>query len=106
MKFLVICKPTTRSLQFTMKQRLAIIQASKEWTEKSLKNGLIDCAYTFIEGGAISISNYESAEAGFKELSNFPARALFDWEIKPLADVMKTYDELISLLKKFADLET
>lgn len=104
MKFLVISKPA-RNHRFTAKQRLYMMQASKDWVEKNLKNGLLDCAYTFIEGGAFSISNYDSAEAAFKEMSNFPAYALFEWEVRPLADIMETLEEVISIFKKYAELE-
>ena len=36
---------------------------------------------------------------------NFPANALFEWDVKPLADMIKTYDEVISIFKRYADAE-
>ena len=104
MKFLVIGKPA-RTAQFTAKQRLAMMQASKEWQEAYLKNGTVDCAYAFIDGGGFTISNYDTAEDALKAVINFPANALFEWDVKPLADMIKTYDEVISIFKRYAEAE-
>ena len=103
MKFLFTAK--SGRPQLPLEQRLPMLQASKEWIAERLKDGIYDCSYVFLEGGGMSIGNYDSLEDAFAGLVDYPARSLFDWEVKPLADTVQSHDKLIARMQAALELQ-
>ena len=96
MKFLLIAKP--RPVPGVTS---AMIEATRDIAMRNVKNGVVDCFYSFAGGsGSCSIVSADSGEALMDMLMEAPASPFLDVEIQPLADGRKFLDKVIEGMKK------
>mgnify|MGYP001819831718 FL=1 len=93
MKFLVMATPLP--IPIPPEQGADLYQAARAWIAERLGDGRIDCAYIFVDGGGLAISNAETHEQVFDELLSYPLYRFFGWEVKPLCDVEHTFGTVI-----------
>ena len=102
MKFLILVKPLPGAPR--PENRVAVLQAGKEWVNARLADGSVDCAYNVISPrqgiDAVAIGNADSHEALVEVVLSFPAYAFCDFEILPLSDVNHAAEQTIALLQK------
>src|SRR5574341_1513331 len=71
---------------------LALWQATKEWTQAHLADGMLDCAYNLPAGGGAAIINASSHEALTEILSAYPLQPWIQYEVHALSDVNHLFD--------------
>ena len=64
-----------------------------------LSVGEVDCAYAFVGGGGISITNANSAEEVNQRLFGSPLGLFYEFEVRPLADYGKFMDTVAEALE-------
>jgi muconolactone delta-isomerase len=96
MKFLVIARP--RPIPGVTS---AMVEATRDIAKRNVKNGVVDCFYSFAGGnGSCSIVNADSGEALMEMLMEAPVSPFLEVETHPLADGHKFLDKLIEGMKK------
>jgi hypothetical protein len=98
MKYLVIGIPNLTPIPPQM--AVNIYNAAIAWTDERLKNGKLDCQYTFADRGGFAIANVNSQEELFDEMLSYPLYPFFTWEVKALVEWKHSYQSLIGLYKK------
>jgi muconolactone delta-isomerase len=79
---------------------IALMQAAKEHQMGLLEDGTLDCVYGFLEGnGGFAIANADSHEDAQTILLQYPLFMNYDWEVKPVCDLIPQYDRFIDLWK-------
>ena len=96
MKFLVIRKPRAGALVQPTSQ---MIRAQKEGLLAAIKRGEVDCAYAFVGGGGISITNADSPDEVNQRLFGSPLGLFYEFEVRPLADYGKFMDSVAQALE-------
>ena len=82
MKYLLIRKPRVGAAPPTAQ----VVRAQKEYVLGLVKQGVLDCAYSFIGGGGCSIINADSPEKLNEQLWGGPMSLFYEFEVRPLAD--------------------
>ena len=81
---------------------MAILQASKEFTNARLQDGTFDCAYGYLTGDGFCVANYDSHAALMEDLMTYPQFPSMDWEVTPLVDADAGFDKWIEYFEKRA----
>ncbi len=77
---------------------IGLMQAAKAQQMGFLEDGTIDCVYGFVEGnGGFAIVNANSHEDAQAILLQYPLLMLYDWDVKPICDLIPQYDRFIEL---------
>jgi hypothetical protein len=97
MKYMVIGNPS--STPIPPDQAVNIYTSAIAWMDERLKNGKIDCHYTFAERGGFAIANVNSPEELFDEMLSYPLYPFFDWEVSVLVEWKHSYHSIIALFK-------
>jgi muconolactone delta-isomerase len=96
MKFLMIAKP--RPMPGV---NSAMLDATRDIAMRNVKNGVVDCFYSFAGGsGSCSIVNADSGEALMETLMEAPVSPFLEVDVHPLADGIKFLNKLIEGMKK------
>jgi hypothetical protein len=74
--------------------------AAIAWMEERLKNGKIECHYTFPDRGGFAIANVNSAEELDDEILSYPLYPFFDWEVSVLVEWKHSYHSIMGFFKK------
>ena len=90
MKYLVFARPRVGAV--LPDNPLALWQATKEWTEAHLADGILDCAYNLPAGGGVAIINANTHEALTELLSVYPLQPFTQYEIHILSDVKHLFE--------------
>lgn len=77
----------------------ALNRAVREWVGARLADRTLDCVYYMLPKGGMCIANADSHEALLGLLRAWPSFAYSEFEIFPLADVMKAIDNNWDRLK-------
>ena len=97
-KFLILARPNAR--QMTPEQGVALYRAAKEWMNEQIESGVVECHYTFPQGGGIAISNVDSHEELADQIQSYPLFSFFDFEVHALCDWGPIYDRIIKNYEK------
>ncbi len=98
MKFLVTARPG--STPIPPEHAVGLYTAAMTWVDERLKNGKLDCHYTFPDRGGFAIANVNSAEELDDEILSYPLYPFFDWEVKVLVEWRHSYNSIMGLFKK------
>jgi hypothetical protein len=78
----------------------AMLEATLAKVNEQLKSGIIDCIYSFADGGgSVGIGNADSGEALVEGLQ-YAASPFLQFEVHPLADFNKVMSSEITAMKK------
>ena len=97
MKYLILTKPHTPIPQ---EKRLEIYKALKKGINEAVQNGLVDCVYAFYDTSGLLIANADSHDDIMDALRESPLARYAYFEVKPLLDINRYYDKLITMLQE------
>src|SRR5712692_9501198 len=96
MKFLTLLRFKPGGAPPAPQAVIAINNMAKDWIKAKLADKTLDCAYNVMPNHTniygIGITNADSLEKAFADLTSYPAYALTDFEVLPLSDVNKAVD--------------
>ncbi len=100
MKYLVIGNQAIMATEH--KAQMDFLVRTKEWVNKKLADGTLDCAYSFPAGGGFFIFNADSHEDLMRLLVEFPLRPLSEFEIHSACDFNQATDMVVDSIKNLA----
>ena len=80
----------------------ALYEASIEWLKAKIKEGKIECHYTYPQGGGFAIVVSKSHEELTADLQSFPLFPFMSWEVIPVVDWEFGYNLGVEAFKKMA----
>lgn len=89
-KFIIIATRRQNPPNITI--TVEMLKASKKWLDDRKANGTIECMYLAVPDMGFTISNYNSAEDVYKDISDYPMQTYFDFEVKALASLDKSFE--------------
>lgn len=98
MKYLIVAKPTNTPMPEG--QEYELFKAAQDYGNAKLKDGTFDCAYAFFNGGGFAIANVASHEEAYDLITSYPMYFFFEWEVKPILDWDKTFENILNRFKK------
>ena len=98
MKYMVLGRQG--STPIPPEQAVNLYTAAIAWMEERLKNGKIECHYTFPDRGGFAIANVNSAEELDDEILSYPLYPFFDWEVSVLVEWKHSYHSIMGFFKK------
>lgn len=98
MKYLITFQ--RNAVPIPAEQAVTLFLAAKLWTNASVADGRMDCAYAFADtSGGLTIANADSHEGVWDDILDYPLYMFFDWDVKPLCDPDHGYDKLIQVVQ-------
>jgi hypothetical protein len=85
MKFLITATPNSTPMPAGEKAA-RLYQIAEEWVDVQMEEGIVECIYSFPQGGGFSISNLDSHEALLAHILDYPLYSYFTFDVKPLVD--------------------
>ena len=74
------------------------LEGAKDWVRKLRAEKVLECAFSFPDGGGLFIINAQTNEELMALLLSFPLRALSKFEIQPLVDFEAATDMVIGMI--------
>ena len=103
MKFLVLLKFKAGGPPPDPKMIIGLNEAVKGWIKGNLSAGKLDCAFNLMPNGegyyGMGISNADSLEAAFHDLTTYPAFLASDIVVYPLTEVISAIDDTSGALR-------
>ena len=81
-------------------QQLDLFKAAQKYGNAMVKDGTFDCVYAFFKGGGFAVANAGSHEEAYDLLTSYPMYPFFEWEVKPILDWDKTFENIYKRFKK------
>lgn len=98
MKFVVIGTP--RENGSSDKTPVEMLKLAKKWIDEMKAKGSIESVYQIIPQGGLAIGNYDSEEALYRDIVQYPLYSSFNWDIKPIMDYTELFDTAIDIVSK------
>lgn len=101
MKFIVLIQGKENPPEIPRDLQLQMIKASQKMIQELKKNGVLECAYSYLQiGNGFAVVDVVSHEQLYDFMRDFPEAPLLDLEAKPLVESEHVYEKLISVLEK------
>ena len=101
MKHLVIVTP--KETPFPTRLIAENLAETREWLEKHIDDGMVECAYGFVTGGGVGIVNADSAESLNEFLLDSPSFANSDIDVRPLAEIDSSLARAADAMRRAAE---
>jgi len=97
MKYLVIGNQVTPVME--QKAQAGFLKRTKDWVKTGLKDGTLECFYSFPTGGGFFIISADSHEDLMEKLTDCPIGPISEFEVQPICDFGKATDITLRKLK-------
>ena len=97
MKYLVIGNQVTPVME--QKAQAGFLKRTVDWVNAGLKNGMLECFYSFPTGGGFFIISADSHEDLMEKLTDCPIGPISEFEVQPICDFGKATDITLKKLK-------